>query len=557
MQDDCDSGIDSLQTRNGSFKNTVRRCQSTRKTARRKKVCKNLMARKNSLSKRRHLGTTSGTSSQKLMNGINETSSTRRKTDNRSEKELTNNRKLTKVKKSHIESSNLVGNFVLPSRSVHSSRVIKPNKRFINVEAVASVQLRTFKKRVVNKKNNPVKSDTDNIPCKSKCSTQAENNECKRDHTKVFSQKNSDTSISRTPCSNRRVILRQARLQLHTQTPTGPEGPFSSSNSSSSVSPPGTVTCGVCGAVRFYRFVKQARKFNIYSCESCRKFISKMIKRQVCNKKLPDIQCLKGQGMCHVPPIVRSQHWKFRCAYKARCNACWLKMCLRSFQMPTALKNSLTNLLPDFMREPDTLFNNSLSLFSFHTNPNIDSKTSPIKSTALSSLTIDNKPEDYPINRRPVRKKVVKSKESPSTPHSASDIKRQKIDLKGPRVKHVCRSASIVLGQPLAIFPEDTDKKQSEAVNIQNKPLSVKPENFTFESDISENKENNSAIDNKSGDAKLEASENSQESENAVLKSIPTKVDIPLSTSVPKRERDKNNKTVPLACMVEVILFII
>ncbi|XP_053661317.1 histone-lysine N-methyltransferase trithorax [Anopheles marshallii] len=33
--------------------------------------------------------------------------------------------------------------------------------------------------------------------------------------------------------------------------------------------------------------------------------------------------------------------------------------------------------------------------------------------------------------------------------------KRQRIDLKGPRVKHVCRSASIVLGQPLATFPED------------------------------------------------------------------------------------------------------
>ncbi|XP_058823621.1 histone-lysine N-methyltransferase trithorax [Topomyia yanbarensis] len=33
--------------------------------------------------------------------------------------------------------------------------------------------------------------------------------------------------------------------------------------------------------------------------------------------------------------------------------------------------------------------------------------------------------------------------------------KRQRIDLKGPRVKHVCRSASIVLGQPLATFPDD------------------------------------------------------------------------------------------------------
>lgn len=35
------------------------------------------------------------------------------------------------------------------------------------------------------------------------------------------------------------------------------------------------------------------------------------------------------------------------------------------------------------------------------------------------------------------------------------DVKRQKIDLKGPRVKHVCRSASIVLGQPIATFGTD------------------------------------------------------------------------------------------------------
>ncbi|XP_055614538.1 histone-lysine N-methyltransferase trithorax, partial [Uranotaenia lowii] len=41
----------------------------------------------------------------------------------------------------------------------------------------------------------------------------------------------------------------------------------------------------------------------------------------------------------------------------------------------------------------------------------------------------------------------------PST--TMSNEKRQRIDLKGPRVKHVCRSASIVLGQPMATFPED------------------------------------------------------------------------------------------------------
>uniref|UniRef100_A0A1B0FGB3 Histone-lysine N-methyltransferase trithorax n=1 Tax=Glossina morsitans morsitans TaxID=37546 RepID=A0A1B0FGB3_GLOMM len=40
---------------------------------------------------------------------------------------------------------------------------------------------------------------------------------------------------------------------------------------------------------------------------------------------------------------------------------------------------------------------------------------------------------------------------------SPTTEKRQRIDLKGPRVKHVCRSASIVLGQPLALFGDETE----------------------------------------------------------------------------------------------------
>ncbi|XP_067634471.1 histone-lysine N-methyltransferase trithorax isoform X2 [Eurosta solidaginis] len=48
-----------------------------------------------------------------------------------------------------------------------------------------------------------------------------------------------------------------------------------------------------------------------------------------------------------------------------------------------------------------------------------------------------------------------------TTPANSNDThKRQRIDLKGPRVKHVCRSASIVLGQPLATFAADDDDKE-------------------------------------------------------------------------------------------------
>ncbi|XP_062713018.1 histone-lysine N-methyltransferase trithorax isoform X2 [Aedes albopictus] len=52
-----------------------------------------------------------------------------------------------------------------------------------------------------------------------------------------------------------------------------------------------------------------------------------------------------------------------------------------------------------------------------------------------------------------------------ASPANGQD-KRQRIDLKGPRVKHVCRSASIVLGQPLATFPEDATTLE----NIETPP---------------------------------------------------------------------------------------
>ncbi|KAF5274604.1 hypothetical protein FQA39_LY07216 [Lamprigera yunnana] len=393
-QGDFDSGIDTLEVLTASAKKP-----------RKKRVCKTLIGTKRS--------------SQKLISVVDSVHSGRKKTDKRSENEGLN-RKLIKTKQSRLESNNLVGKFILPSRSVHSSRVIKPNKRFINVEAVNSVPLRTFKKRV----NKKVDTNNSSVSLKSDCK-----------------KENDSSTGSHTPFSSRRIILRQARLQLHTLTPLGPEGPFSS-NYNSNLSPPGTVTCGVCGAVRFYRFVKQARKFNIHSCESCRKFISKMIKCQISNKKLPPTECLKGQGTCHVPPIVRSQHWKFRCAYKARCNACWLKMCLRSFQIPPILKKNLINLLPEYMRESDPLFNTSL--FSFHT----------INNSVSASPQRSNISDIEQLRRRPLRKKVNSTEQR--------TIKRQKIEVKGPRVKHVCRSASIVLGQPLAVFPEG-DKKPIES----------------------------------------------------------------------------------------------
>lgn len=316
------------------------------------------------------------------------------------------------LSKGHVrkDTTNFAGKFVLPTRSVHSSRVIKPNKRFIDLNETLNVKKKGLAKR-------PIKLSED----KSNVSE-------------------SDTKDKLAFSNGHRVILRQARLKLPNQ--IGTQGPFSSNLHNG----PGTIICGVCGAVRYYRFVKQARKFNIYSCESCRKFISKQIKRQNVGSRNSNVLiCLMGQGTCYVPPVERSQHWKIsKCAYRSRCPACWLKMCLKAYHLPLTLKQNLTQLLPKNMRGIDFSFSNSLPPILWQKNVEC-----PVEGSELV------------VKQRPVRFKPPQKSQT-NFPPVTSDVKRQKIDLKGPRVKHVCRSASIVLGQPLATFgSEHSDKKSS------------------------------------------------------------------------------------------------
>lgn len=55
---------------------------------------------------------------------------------------------------------------------------------------------------------------------------------------------------------------------------------------------PQKIVCGVCGAERYYRYLKQARKFGVYSCETCRKFITKTINQG----SIQSFTCLNGSG---------------------------------------------------------------------------------------------------------------------------------------------------------------------------------------------------------------------------------------------------------------------
>ncbi|KAL4717368.1 hypothetical protein ACJJTC_017255 [Scirpophaga incertulas] len=295
-----------------------------------------------------------------------------------------------------------------------------------------------------------------------------------------------------------KVIIREARLQLNSpaQSTSGLDGPFSTLTSLSTNNPPTTVTCGVCGAVRFYRFVKQARKFGIYSCESCRKFISKMLKKEKMSHRTGPVQmqCLKGEGNCQVPPIVRSQQWKLlKCTNKTRCPACWLKLCLKAFQVPPNIRTSLTALLPPYMRggmvstsplklasplrmgtanvaleKPVFALNDSENNM-FTTMTTAKKPTEEVVKIEEKIMKEPPKEEETPVEdinankkRRLTRVKVRKKDKIESK--QTEDPKRQKVELKGPRVKHVCRSASIVLGQPIATFPTHEEKEKSDKI---------------------------------------------------------------------------------------------
>lgn len=118
--------------------------------------------------------------------------------------------------------------------------------------------------------------------------------------------------------------------------------------------------------------------------------------------------------------------------------------------MPSTLKNSLIELLPENMQGSVVSCIDSVDGSLMYTELPLDSDRNKLS---------ESKPPEASINRCAVRLKNVKPVTVSSSVISVdNNIKRQKVHIRGPRVKHVCRSASIVLGQHLATFPVSTRK---------------------------------------------------------------------------------------------------
>lgn len=299
---------------------------------------------------------------------------------------------LEKAKMSNLVESNKVATldkkFILPSHSLNSARVIKPNTRFLEENTGKRKLLRSHsskgylesdnkKQKVANTVDFFVKFDTKKI---EKCKVDLKNEDIKKKvlkrevNTETNFMDNKEMLVSTKNnshlFSSGKVILREARLQLGRSNLSVLEGPFSSPNSSG-LSPnsqlkvnsaltttPESIICGVCGAVRYYRCVEHAKKYGIYCCELCRKFISKILKSKDFEKEL---QCVKGTGLCKESFIVKNQEFSATRTYSAmKCQACWLKLCLTNFKMPIKLKQKLLKLLPVNMKISINLESNTI-----------------------------------------------------------------------------------------------------------------------------------------------------------------------------------------------------
>ncbi|EAT48951.1 AAEL000054-PA, partial [Aedes aegypti] len=273
--------------------------------------------------------------------------------------------------------------FILPKRSAHSSRVIKPNKRFLD----------EFELEIKRKNKAAAAAAAASVPQSSGDSSGTNTLSSTSSSSSPLSNAESSNLASASSIFGK-SILRQPRLQFTTSllnsNPLALAAAAASSGSSlastpklssslvpsavSEAAPSSPVTptssvpnCSICGIASNTRYYQQAsKKFGIGCCDVCRKFISKMIKKLASSSSPTSsnatMKC-KNEGKCSIgpPQTTRTDHVKTRHIFKERCHACWLKKCLSSFQLPPVLKVRLTQTLPVSMRQVDATNGNSNS----------------------------------------------------------------------------------------------------------------------------------------------------------------------------------------------------
>ncbi|KAG1664684.1 hypothetical protein GQR58_019725 [Nymphon striatum] len=211
--------------------------------------------------------------------------------------------------------------------------------------------------------------------------------------------------------------------------------------------------CSVCGQTKVQSQIKMFN--NQLSCDTCRHFFSNFLnspKQLFCDKS--------GKCKINSGDSLSSQ----------TCEACWLKLCFRSFaSTPTLLilaKKFAPKIALNTHKLDKAVFKTKFLHLIASSGDEI-SFSSLIQSKAESVIkakTTSNASSE-------VSKDFQKSEQSQDISGEIKPSKKQKIVRGGPRIKHVCRRASAVLGLSPAMFPlppELLNVNRSEIYPVQN-----------------------------------------------------------------------------------------
>lgn len=257
---------------------------------------------------------------------------------------------------------------------------------------------------------------------------------------------------------------------------------------------PGTITCAVCRQVKYYSHVQ--RRFRQFSCEPCGKFFARFVRN-------PRHYFCSNGGSCVIGSTGTDSSENKWVTPSSRCKACWLKICLEKFVVPSHLQEQLVNFLPTL----DDISNTSSLAVNNHVTKEETAKESINKNKDNCNFVQENnlpsceKPVSVNLkqNSRTVgQKKIKKPKLANKTENQKGKKCRKTRDKnlkdntrcirRGPRIKHVCRRAAVVLGIPKATFPMSKEK------NINQNQNAISEQKQTNIEIVSE-KKNNLSLD--------------------------------------------------------------
>ncbi|XP_067129301.1 uncharacterized protein [Centruroides vittatus] len=247
---------------------------------------------------------------------------------------------------------------------------------------------------------------------------------------------------------------------------------------------PGTITCAVCRQVKYYSHVQ--RRFRQFSCEPCGKFFARFVRN-------PRHYFCPNGGTCVIASTGSDSSENKWVTPSSRCKACWLKICLEKFVVPSHLQEQLVDFFPtlDASNASDSTVNNHITNQEGTKETTNKSKGNCNSVQETNCLMQSEKPAPVEIkqNSRAVcQKKIKRTKLVTKTENQKGKKCRKTKDKnlkdntrcirRGPRIKHVCRRAAVVLGIPKATFPTSKEKNvnQNQNTSLEQKQTNVESE---------------------------------------------------------------------------------